>query len=100
MVTMTGPINSFFESSMWLFFMAMFVIQLVALILVCYIYYHVGKTIKLAETKTQVKLESYIADILLLWFLLIGIWFIQPRLNKLIKDDYLNNGTLLVHELS
>jgi hypothetical protein len=42
-----------------------------------------AKTIVVAETQKIHSFDKYIGTFLLLWFFPIGIWFIQPRLNRL-----------------
>jgi hypothetical protein len=48
-----------------------------------YIPYFLSKSLLLAETGKQVKLYSCIITALLFFFIPIGIWFIQPRINRL-----------------
>ena len=42
-----------------------------------------AKAIVLAETKKIQTFDRYIGTFFLLWFFPIGIWFVQPRLNRL-----------------
>ena len=44
-----------------------------------------AKSIVLAETQRKQNFNRYIGTFLLLWFFPIGIWFVQPRLNRLIE---------------
>ena len=39
------------------------------------------------ERKQQVSFFDYSGPFFLLWFFPIGIWFIQPRVNKLLGND-------------
>ena len=41
-----------------------------------------AKTIVIAETQKSHGFDKYIGTFFLLWFFPIGIWFIQPRLNR------------------
>ena len=49
--------------------------------------YFAAKTLKLAERQAPVRTGDYIGDFFLLWFFIIGIWFIQPRVNRLAEDE-------------
>ena len=51
-----------------------------------YIMYNVAKTIKTAELQRKVSFEDIIGEFFMLWFYIVGIWIIQPRLNKLVKE--------------
>ena len=51
----------------------------------CGIYqiYFVAKTIKTAELQRSVTFSDYVGEFFMVWFYIIGIWFLQPRINKL-----------------
>ena len=55
----------------------------------CMIYclYFVAKTIKTAELKKKVRFGEFAGEFVLLWFFPIGIWIIQPRINKLVEEE-------------
>jgi hypothetical protein len=46
----------------------------------------VAKSLKTVELQRPVTFSDYAGEFFLLWFFPIGIWFIQPRLNKLFAD--------------
>jgi hypothetical protein len=48
-----------------------------------YVFLTVAKSLKSIENEEHVTLDVYIIDALLLFAFPIGIWFIQPRLNKI-----------------
>jgi len=48
--------------------------------------YFVAKTIKTAELQREVTFSDYAGEFFLIWFFPIGIWFVQPKINKLIKN--------------
>lgn len=48
-----------------------------------YILYFTAKTIKTVELQRKVNFGDFIGEFFALWFYLIGIWFIQPKVNKL-----------------
>lgn len=44
-----------------------------------------AKTLKSIEIDKEAKLGDYIGDFFLIVFLPIGIWFLQPRINRILK---------------
>ena len=63
-------------------------LHLFAMFCMFYMVYFVSKTIKTAELQKKVGFGDYIAEFFLLWFYIIGIWFIQPKVNKLANSDF------------
>lgn len=45
--------------------------------------YIVTKTFKIAELQRQVEFGEYIGEYFLLWFYPVGVWLIQPKINKM-----------------
>lgn len=48
-----------------------------------YSFYFVSKSLIIAETGKSATFNEYAGTFFLLWFYPIGIWFIQPRINRL-----------------
>ena len=48
-----------------------------------YLMYKAAKTIKTAEVQKPVSFGDFAGEFFLLWFFPIGIWFLQPKINKL-----------------
>ncbi|NKI33355.1 hypothetical protein [Croceivirga thetidis] len=48
-----------------------------------YSLYFVAKTIKTAELQREVNFGDFAGEFFLLWFYFVGIWIIQPKVNKL-----------------
>ena len=48
----------------------------------------VSKSLALTETGRRATFYDYAGPFFLLWFFPIGIWFIQPRVNKLYADKH------------
>ena len=46
----------------------------------------VSKSLALAEMQRPLSFYDYAGPFFLLWFFPIGIWFIQPRINRLYAD--------------
>jgi len=53
-----------------------------------YAMWYCAKTIKLAQLRRAVKFEDYAAEFFMLWFNLIGIWILQPRINQLVTEPF------------
>lgn len=45
-----------------------------------------AKTIRFAEVKEFLSTSEYIGDFFLIWFFPIGVWFLQPKINKLAEE--------------
>ncbi|MEM7571238.1 MAG: hypothetical protein AAF433_00005 [Bacteroidota bacterium] len=52
--------------------------------------YFAARSIKLAELQRPVQAGDYLGDFFLFWFFVIGIWFIQPRVNQLAEEGPTN----------
>ena len=48
--------------------------------------YFVAKTFKTAELKRKVSFSDFAGEFFLIWFYPIGIWIVQPKINKIIKE--------------
>ncbi len=49
--------------------------------------YFTAKTIKTAELQREVRFEDFIGEFFLIWFYPIGIWILQPRINKMVEEE-------------
>lgn len=58
-------------------------LHLISIFGIFYSMYFVAKTIKTAELQRQVGFGDVVGEFFMLWFYFIGIWIIQPRINKL-----------------
>ncbi|SNR37781.1 hypothetical protein [Lutibacter flavus] len=50
-----------------------------------YSLYFVAKTFKTVELQREVSFSDFAGEFFLLWFYFIGIWIIQPKINKMIE---------------
>jgi hypothetical protein len=50
-----------------------------------YCIYFASKTIKIIELNREVTFVDYAGEFFLIWFFPIGLWFIQPKINKMIE---------------
>jgi hypothetical protein len=50
----------------------------------------VAKTIKTVELQREATFGEYALEFVLTWFLPVGIWFLQPRINKIVRNEPAN----------
>lgn len=85
-------------------FIFLFIVPLHIFSLVCilYVIYFCAKTIKSIEEKRVVSFSDCAGEFFLILFFIIGIWFIQPRINKIVKEGMTDEGSadLIDKELS
>ncbi|WP_423998552.1 hypothetical protein [Maribacter sp. IgM3_T14_3] len=62
-------------------------LHLFSMFCIFYCMYFVAKTIKTAELKRKVEFGDFAGEFFLLWFYFIGVCIIQPKVNKLYKDE-------------
>lgn len=70
-------------------FAIIFPLHLFAMFCIFYNINFVAKTIKMVELRRQVTFSDYIAEFFLVWFHFVGVWVLQPRINKL-QENYEN----------
>jgi hypothetical protein len=54
---------------------------------VFYGFYFIAKNLVMAENKRKVGFHEFVGAFLLMWMYPIGIWFIQPRVNRLFEEE-------------
>ncbi|NMM47600.1 hypothetical protein [Marinigracilibium pacificum] len=56
----------------------------------CGIYniYFASKTFKTAELQRPVSFSEYVGEFLMIWFYFLGIWFLQPKINLMMGENY------------
>jgi hypothetical protein len=52
-----------------------------------YSIYFNAKSLKAVELQRPVKGDEFIAEFFLLWFFLIGVWILQPRINSIFEGE-------------
>jgi len=81
--------RQFLEEGWWrenyLFIMLPVMIFMVCCVL--NIFYFVAKSLKTAELKKEVLYRDYADEFFSIWFYPIGVWRIQPRINKLFANS-------------
>lgn len=78
----SGLATNGFSNSGWI--VAIIIpLHLFSMFCIFYSMYFVAKTIKTAELQRKVGFGDFAGEFFLLWFYFIGIWIIQPKVNKL-----------------
>jgi hypothetical protein len=57
-------------------------LHLFSMFCIFYNLYFVAKTIKTVELQRQVTFSDFAGEFFLIWFFFIGVWILQPRINK------------------
>lgn len=73
-------------------FLLIIPLHLFSMFCIFYCLYFISKALKSTEMQRLAMSEDYIAEFFLFWFFPIGIWILQPRINKLFapKHESLN----------
>jgi hypothetical protein len=72
-------------------FVIVFFMHLASMFCIFYCLYFIAKAFKSVESQKPVSFGDYIGEFLLFWLYPVGIWILQPRINKLF-DPALEKG--------
>jgi hypothetical protein len=61
-------------------------LHLFSMFCIFYTLYFVAKTFKTVELQREVKFSDFAGEFFMIWFYPIGIWIIQPKINKMIEE--------------
>ena len=61
-------------------------LHLFSMFCIFYSLYFVAKTYKTVELQREVSFSYFAGEFFMIWFYPIGIWIIQPKINKMIED--------------
>jgi len=61
-------------------------LHLFSMFCIFYCLYFVAKTLKTAELQKEVSFSDFAGEFFMIWFFPIGIWIVQPKVNKMIED--------------
>jgi hypothetical protein len=67
-------------------FDVIFPLHIFATFCIFYSLYFVAKTFKTVELQREVKFADFAGEFFLIWFYPIGIWIVQPKINKMIEE--------------
>lgn len=80
--------NLFFDRLTPVVIIAVFPLHLLAMFCLFYGPGFITRNLVAAETGKVVSFRDYVGPLLLLWFFPVGIWFIQPRINRLYAGTF------------
>lgn len=78
--------SSGFPAFPFMFFIAYMLFGLLAMVGGFYQIYFLGKLVKTLELQREIRFEEHLIECLLFWFYIVGIWFIQPKLNQFVEQ--------------
>ncbi len=52
-----------------------------------YVLYFAAKTFKAVELQKEVRFSDFAGEFFLLWFFPIGVWILQPKINKMMEEE-------------
>ena len=61
-------------------------LHLFSMFCIFYSLYFVAKTFKTVELQREVKFSDFAGEFFMIWFYPVGIWIIQPRINKFLEE--------------
>ncbi|MEP5338596.1 MAG: hypothetical protein ABJL44_03805 [Algibacter sp.] len=67
-------------------------LHLLSIFCMLYIIYFTAKTLKTVELQKEAKFGDFIGYFFALWFYFFGVWYIQPKVNKIAQRE--NNNTI------
>ena len=79
------------NQSVFSLFMVIVPLHLFSMFCIFYCLYFVAKTIKTVELRREVTFSDFGGEFLMIWFFFIGVWIIQPRINKIVAEDNNHN---------
>ena len=83
-----------FEVASPMLWTVIFPLHMLAMVCMFYLLYFVSKSLALVELARSVSFYDYAGPFFLLWFFPIGIWIIQPRLNRIYAEQVPKLGRL------
>lgn len=61
-------------------------LHLLAMACMVYVLYFVSRNLVMAETGKPASFSDHIGTLMLFWFFPVGVWFVQPRVNRLYRS--------------
>ncbi len=80
MIAITGH---FFSPSM---FAVILPLHIYSIFCIFYMLFFVAKTFKTVELQREVTFSDFAGEFFMIWFYPIGIWIIQPKVNKMVEE--------------
>jgi len=85
------PLQNFMQgrppAALFILPLLIFPLHLFSMFCIFYCFYFISKSLKAVEQQRNVTSGDYVGEFFLMWFSFIGVWFIQPRINKLFAGE-------------
>lgn len=62
-------------------------LHLLSMFGIFYSMYFVAKTIKTVELQKEVGFSEFAGEFFMIWFYFVGIWILQPKINKMVENE-------------
>jgi hypothetical protein len=82
-----GMAGHIVDPTNFIWFAAIFPFSLFNTFCMFYCYYSSAKTYKTIELQRQVTFSDFVLEFMLIWFFFVGVWILQPKINKMIDPD-------------
>jgi len=76
-------------------FILMFLMHFFSMFCIIFVLYFIAKTLKSVELQREAHFSDYIGEFFLIWFFPVGIWFIQPRINRIVHGNQHTDNSLI-----
>ncbi|HLK28515.1 MAG TPA: hypothetical protein VKT28_08040, partial [Puia sp.] len=70
-----------------LIFLAILPLHLFFMFCIFYCMYFIAKCLRAVELQRPVTFSEFAGEFVLIWFFMIGVWIIQPRINKIFSEE-------------
>lgn len=57
--------------------------------------YYVSKTLKTVELQREAKIGECLKEVILFWFYIVGIWILQPQINRIVSGENQSDKNLI-----
>jgi len=79
-------------------FLIIFPLHLFSMFCIFYCLYFNAKALKSVEMQRPLTFSDFAGEFFLIWFFPIGIWIIQPRINKIFGETYDHNDNKMLDD--
>jgi hypothetical protein len=75
--------------------MIIFPLHLFSMFCIFHSIYYAAKTFKTVELQKATSFSDFAGEFFMLWFYFIGVWIVQPKVNKMVTTEIQNNPEVL-----
>jgi hypothetical protein len=82
-----GPGFLYLEPAHLIFFPIFVILHLFSMFCIFYCLYFLARAMKAVEWQRPVEFGDYAGEFFLFWFFVIGVWILQPRINRIFGEE-------------